>query len=305
MAALRADDPYGSIEGSLPPRYYIYPLRKDVALPLRQRPCFHFLGEFAVMTDENKKYNPFYHPDLHPDLDYYSQGGFIHTQPDLDTIIDIPEETTPSNDPKQLKEDLQEVADIMLSSVPISIAEPVNNIIKKLVDRLNIAFPSNYYVEDPPKKEYIAPEIITDNVNHIVEIPENTSSGIVNMPNLFPSAPNINLILEVPKTLVQIIQEDYQRDMIRLKEYYLQQLQMILQQYFNQMLTILAGIGLDSIDTITKDIDGESLIIPPNQSLEHCRDHLIRSQVRRKQRANLFRNCLLYTSDAADEVQLV
>ena len=109
------------------------------------------------------------------------------------------------------------------------------------------------------------------------------------MPNLFPSTLPVKLKLEVPKTLVQIIKESYNRDQIQLEQNYLQQLQLIMQRYFQQMITIMSDCGLSDINQLTEDFDGNYVKIPGGKSLEHLRDEIVRSQIVRNQKARLFK----------------
>ena len=109
------------------------------------------------------------------------------------------------------------------------------------------------------------------------------------MPSLFPSTLPIQLELETPKTLVQIIKDGYNKDQIQLEQNYLQQLQLIMQRYFQQMITTMSDCGLSDISQLTEDFDGNYVKIPPGQGLEHLRDEIVRSQIMRNQKARMFK----------------
>ena len=109
------------------------------------------------------------------------------------------------------------------------------------------------------------------------------------MPSLFPSAPPVNIKLEIPRTLVQLIQDDYNRDQIELGQYYTHQIRIIMQKYFQQMLTTMADCGLSDMNDLTDDFDGDYVNVPKGKNLEHLRDGVVRSQIIRNQKIRLFK----------------
>ena len=111
---------------------------------------------------------------------------------------------------------------------------------------------------------------------------------IQKLPDLFPAPTDITINFTVPKTLVQIIQEDYQKDTVDLHQYYLQKLQVIMQQYFQEMLTIMQECGVGNIEDLLKSFDGDVVTIP-NSDLAHLRDYIVRSQIVREQKNRYFK----------------
>ena len=109
------------------------------------------------------------------------------------------------------------------------------------------------------------------------------------VPSLFPSAPPVNIKLEIPRTLVQLIQDDYNRDQIELGQYYTHQIRIIMQKYFQQMLTAMADCGLSDMNDLTDDFDGDYVKVPKGKNLEHLRDGVVRSQIIRNQKIRLFK----------------
>lgn len=124
------------------------------------------------------------------------------------------------------------------------------------------------------------------NLPDINYFPENDPGDIVDLPNLFPGPTKIKVDLVEPRSLVDIAQGNYNEDRINLHEYYIQRLQTVLQHYFQQMITIMQDSGVSDLDALTQDFDGEKVKIP-NSNLAHLRDHIIRSQIQRTQKARL------------------
>ena len=105
----------------------------------------------------------------------------------------------------------------------------------------------------------------------------------IDVPNMYPNITNVVLDVVAPRTLVQIIQDNYARDTINLQNFYLQKLQLILQKYFQEMLTVMAECNVDDIDKLTQDFDGEYVTVgDPN--MRHLRDSVCRSQIMRDQK---------------------
>lgn len=116
--------------------------------------------------------------------------------------------------------------------------------------------------------------------------PEEDPGDVVDLPNLFPGPTKIKVDLVEPRSLVDIAQGNYNEDQINLHEYYIQRLQTVLQHYFQQMIMIMQDSGVSDLDALTQDFDGEKVKIP-NNNLAHLRDHIVRSQIQRTQKARL------------------
>ena len=132
----------------------------------------------------------------------------------------------------------------------------------------------------PPQEEETPEE------HHIYDIAEEVVDPTVKpieVPDMFPHITNVVLDVATPRTLVQIIQDNYARDTINLQNFYLQKLQLILQKYFQEMLTVMAECNVDDIDKLTMDFDGEYVTVgDPN--MRHLRDSVCRSQIMRDQK---------------------
>lgn len=110
----------------------------------------------------------------------------------------------------------------------------------------------------------------------------------IEIPNMFPNITNVVLDVVAPRSLVQIIQDNYARDTINLQNFYLQKLQLILQKYFQEMLTIMSECNVDDIDKLTQDFDGEYVVVG-DPDLRHLRDAVCRSQIMRDQKERFVR----------------
>lgn len=140
------------------------------------------------------------------------------------------------------------------------------------------------FTSDPKHTTHTVESGTTD--HHIYgtdEKPTTNGASPVEVPNMYPHITNVVLNIATPRTLVQIIQDNYARDTINLQNYYLQKLQLILQKYFQEMLTIMAECNIDDIDKLTQDFDGEYVTVgDPN--MRHLRDSVCRSQIMRDQK---------------------
>jgi hypothetical protein len=224
--------------------------------------------------EDSKKNDLLYVPVLKPDRTYRSDAEFIEeVEDDIPPIPDEPAKNTPA----QIYHDFEEVQDL-IPDFP-----EIKKSIELLKKRLMIAFPDGSTPE-PHKRDVIAPKSTKiPEINFISDIPKETNPGVNNLPNMFPSTTNIALKVVSPRTLVQIIQDGYDTDQVNLQNYYLQQLQLIIQKYFQEMLMVMAECGVENIDNLTKKFDGDTVeVSDPN--LGHLRDHIVRSQIIRDQK---------------------
>ena len=244
--------------------------------------------------------NLFYRPDLHPHREYGSEAVIPRTPPVNPDVPETPDIT------KELIEDFEQVIDI-IKAAPKGI-EVIVPSIRKLIRRLQVAFPNGYYGEEP-EKEVIGPgegEHVKKGTGGSEEIIYGTPkkqrklSGIGtnvykidkkigNLPNLFPAPTNIVINVVKPRSIVDIAVDRYRKDTIDLQKYYLNQLQTALQAYFHQMMMVMAETNLPSIDNLSMDYDGKAVKIPAGQNLEHLHDYIVRSQVMREQKTRLFK----------------
>ncbi len=139
--------------------------------------------------------------------------------------------------------------------------------------------------EPPPKKppKEGGGDIEEHRIHTIAEEVDTPVVKPIEVPNMFPNITNVVLNVVPPRSLVQIIQDNYARDTINLQNFYLQKLQLILQKYFQEMLTVMAECNVDDIDKLTQDFDGEYVTVgDPN--MRHLRDSVCRSQIMRDQK---------------------
>lgn len=227
------------------------------------------------MEDENKKV--LYRPSFGPDNQYDSDARFLRQQLENPNEALLDEE---QREPSDIIQDFKQIKELL----PDDVNFLGHAIIDKLIDRLHNRFPKGNSPK-PDDPVYETPkEIPTVDTNHIPVI-----EGHKDIPSLFSEPETINLRIEMPKTLVQLIQDDYNKDIIQLQEDYLERLQMIMRQYYQQMLMLVADSGVESVKELIQEFDGNAVVIPPGNSLEHCRDHIVRSQVVRKQKTRLFK----------------
>lgn len=236
------------------------------------------------MTDEYKN-DILYVPHTEPDRDYRSEGEFPPEE--RETVIPImPDpEPVPDDTPGKIIEDLGEVSEI-IQGLPEDL-QFLRPSIDRLVERIKVVWPDGTnppsttikYTPMPPKK--FTPIIRS--------IPLPDDPDIPDVPNGIPNLVPINIKMESPKTALKLVQDGYKSDTIRLTQYYLQQLQLIMQKYFQQMIAAMHDCHLDDIDNLTKDFDGNFVKVPSGKNLEHLRDFICRSQTERKQKSMLFR----------------
>ena len=227
------------------------------------------------MVDENK--NILYRPSFGPDNHYDSDARFLIQELENPNADVYDEE---QREPSDIIEDFKQIKELL----PDDVNFLGHAIIDKLIARLNNKFPKGKTPKPEEPKVEIPKEIPTVDTNHIPVI-----EGHKDIPSLFSEPETINLRIEMPKTLVQLIQDDYNKDIIQLQEDYLERLQMIMRQYYQQMLMLVADSGVESVKELIQEFDGNAVVIPPGNSLEHCRDHIVRSQIVRKQKTSLFK----------------
>ena len=237
------------------------------------------------MNQIDEKENILYRPQLEPGRKYDSDASFEHRkrkEPDITPYI--PEEKVV----EKLQKDMKELKRI-LTTVP-DVGVILNPTIEKLITRSKIAFPDG----EAPQKT-MPPEIPTE------VIPTTPFSNVTDpdiddpddefgeMPALFPEPSKVSITILAPRSKANIAYESYSKDSIDLQKNYLNKLQMLLHEYYQQMMMVMAQCNVSSIDNLTMDFDGKAVSVPVGSNLEHLRDEICRSQVERKQKINLFR----------------
>lgn len=234
--------------------------------------------------------NILYRPELGVKRHYETKGVFSQSHVDIDRIPDeIPDV---DHSPGKIKEDLKVIQNTFEHVLPKDVRFIGKSIIKKLIQRLDVISPDGKkHYEIPEPKEYAPKEVETIKTDFLSPDIEKRYSeskdSEVDFPALFPASSNVNIKLETPKSLVQIIQADYEADQLRLDEYYTAKLKLIFQDYIQQMLAIMTETGVSDMDILTQDFDGEAVVIPYGKNLEHCRDYIVRSQIMREQKTRL------------------
>ena len=243
------------------------------------------------MADTNEKDNLLYRPIMEPNLDWMSDGDFNRP----DTPLEIPDTPTIPDqfNPRRISEDLQEIIELFPAIPPgLQFLKPTIEKIKARIDYLypNGSDPKTY--PDAPKvvptkpdgtPDYNPPKIIPTGPTTHINIP-----NVQGIPPIFPDPPPLSISVKPPESIVDIVKTDYAKDQIHLDSFYTQRLQLVIQKYFQRILMSMADCGLENIDDITRNFDGEAVKIPPKKGLEHLRDHIVRSQVGRDQRERLF-----------------
>lgn len=232
---------------------------------------------------DEQKNNLLYIPELKPERDYLSDAEFTHKDQPLAPLPPDVDDT-----PAQIVEQFEELEGIM-NDLPEDL-QFLKKTVEKLKKRVNVVWPRGYQPKEPPiEYKPVTPKKLPDGVNHVGHIDKNDNPKLADLPELFPKKTMVNLQIGIPKTLVQLIQDKYRRDTLRLDKYYLQQLQLVLQRYFQQMLMAMAETGMEDITDLTKKFEGTQVKVPSGQGLEHLKDHIVRSQMIRDHKTRLFR----------------
>ena len=276
------------------------------------------------MQDINKN-NILYIPKVEPKRHYESEGKFKdkqldiieqkHTEePQKDIVSDLeevkelftylPKELlflTDSIDKiierQKIAEKLPDSNEQQNNQQHESNKKPISpNIIPDLIppEELNPVKP-NTPEELKPQVPDIIPDIIPDKIPPKEDKPIEPETSIdtggdelIDLPEFFPGPTNVSINFIPPKTLIQIAQDDFKRDTLDLNEYYLQKLQVVLQQYFQEMLTIAHECGIIDIRDLIRHFDGDAVQVQDG-NLVHLKDYIIRSQIARDQRTRLFK----------------
>lgn len=227
--------------------------------------------------------NILYRPVLEPERNYRSESLFDHTS-DI-TYPDVPET---EDQAEKLIDDLEELKNVV-SILPSELPEILTPTIDKLIRRIQVAFPDGYYGnEEETQKEVIDGgnnKTLTPIASDVFE----NKYSVPGLPCLFPKPTNIAVTVEVPRTIVNIAIARYKQDTIDLQKRYLTQLQNALQNYFHQLLMVMADANASTTEALTTDFDSKAVSVPSGKNLEHLKDYISRSQVVRKQKTNLFK----------------
>lgn len=257
-----------------------------------------------------------YIPDLEPERSYESRGTFAKSVDELikesTSETKIPDEywvpareteqTEPGDipdSPVQLVNDLEEVKELMPQPV-----DSITSSIDKIVDRIKIVFwdepeytpPSDDRNAFTYTSQAVKPKTVVtqddepklNNFNYVTTTVYDDEIKAKGIPDFFPPATNISISIELPKSLVEIAQSDYKKDTFNLNEHYLKQLQVVLQKYYQDALAAVHGCGASNIEDLLQDFDGEYVQVS-DPDLEHLRDHVVRSQIARKQMSRIFK----------------
>lgn len=232
------------------------------------------------MEDQDKD-RLLYHPDLHPEREYRSNAEFAH-----DTEITHPNPPDVPDQAKTIVDDFEELKEVM-KAAPKEI-QMITPTIDKLIQRNKIFFPKGYTGKEPEAQKEVVPgqpKKITFINDDILE----KKYSFTSLPNLFPKPTNIAIDIVKPRSIVNIAIDRYRKDTIDLQKYYLTRLQTALQNYFHQILMVMAETSIPNTDLLTMKFDGEAVKIPEGQNLEHLRDFICRSQVVRDQKSRFFK----------------
>ena len=237
---------------------------------------------------DDKRFNVLYKPELRPERNYRSEAEF--TVPPTPAVeISTPPEETPRDVVEQLKE-LEELAHGLPEGLEF-VAEVVNI----LERRAEVIATEIELEENIPEPETVGPQpgtIMTPkDVSPNIRIGTNVKTYIPTdptLPKIFPPPSNVVINVETPKTLVQISQDNYKKDQIDLQKYYLQNMRLVLQRYFQHQLTLMAELGISNIDMLTKKYDGE-MVSGVSANNKHLHDTIIRSQLQRDQKARYYK----------------
>lgn len=236
---------------------------------------------------DKEKENLLYRPILEPSKYYRSDADIEHLIEDIPESSPFEEEPEFDERPKEIQENLESIEDLVKRALPPQLRF-FGETIEKLHKRSKIVW-KNGKIPNRKKEEYKPPEYKSKEPFRKREITRDKYSVTKDVPSLFPSAPPVNIKLEMPRTLVQLIQDDYNRDQIELGQYYTHQIRIIMQKYFQQMLTTMADCGLSDMNDLTEDFDGDYVNVPKGKNLEHLRDGVVRSQIIRNQKIRLFK----------------
>lgn len=236
------------------------------------------------MADAESK-NLLYRPELEPNKNWQSDGAVSSAK-----VPNYPldNKSTTDDTPIKLKEDLIEIKELF-EALPDGV-QSFEPSIQKVADLIDKTWPDGTI--DTTDKTTIydtSQDKIPDSFFKQMELPGASEYTKLGLPSPFPTTTFLDIDIESPSDIVELINEAYEQDQIELDKNYIQKLQVIMQQYFQQLLTMKYESGVSAIDYLTEDFDGDSVEIPSGQDLEHLRDYICRSQITRKQKTRLFK----------------
>lgn len=231
------------------------------------------------------KENLLYRPHLEPEREYGSEALFSR---DDTTNPDPPPRKDKSIELIREFEELKNIISISPKGI-----QSIIPTIDKLIRRTQVAFPNGYYGDEPEtERENVPadrPPAEKPKIRAIGSTVYESKHKMAGLPNLFPKPTNIAINVAKPRSIVSIAVDKYRKDTVDLQRYYLNQMQMVLQAYFHQMLMVMAETNVPNLEALTADFDGKAVKIPAGKNLEHLRDYIVRSQIVREQKSRLFR----------------
>ena len=231
------------------------------------------------------KENLLYRPHLEPEREYGSEALFSR---DDTTNPDPPSRKDKSIELIREFEELKNIISISPKGI-----QSIIPTIDKLIRRTQVAFPNGYYGDEPETEREIVPAdrppAEKPKIRAIGSTVYESKHKMAGLPNLFPKPTNIAINVAKPRSIVSIAVDKYRKDTVDLQRYYLNQMQMVLQAYFHQMLMVMAETNVPNLEALTADFDGKAVKIPAGKNLEHLRDYIVRSQIVREQKSRLFR----------------
>ena len=240
------------------------------------------------MADKNR-YNLLYEPDLKPERNYRSEAVFPPPEPTPAVETNVPVNPTLP----EIIEDLKTLEDLA-GGLPEGL-KPVEEIVSILRQRAEVIQIEQTLLEEIPPDPIIGPEPetivpVTESIPEELKIGTNvleTIPEIPGIPQMFPPPSHVKINVQAPKTLVQLTQDAYTKDQIDLQKYYLQNMRLILQKYFQNQFALIGELGISEVDILTREYYGDNVTGVGTNS-QHLHDTVIRSQLARKQKAKYF-----------------
>lgn len=239
------------------------------------------------MNDIN---NIFYKPDIAAKKDYYSDGEILSATGKMPNDNNKNDESSVKDIEVTLKKSVGVIKRLysirnVIKILPVDIKNIITDIIEKIIcdeitKKNQIEENVNNGLQDEKHKNN---ETVYEG-----QIDQNEKNEITETLWPQPISPNIVITFIEPKSASEQAMEQYLRDSVDISEKFTNDMEMVLNEYLNQLLTVMSEIGLSNIQYLNYEYDGEQ-VSGFSFSEKHLHDSIVRSQTIIKEQTALFK----------------
>lgn len=225
------------------------------------------------------KYNVFYKPDISIERRYDTTGTIPHPlEPSRQDNVHKTENEDILSRAIKTQDDLLQIRKVLGLLPP-----KTNEILKDIIDKL--------IFQAEEEKEELGKIIEADKKEEESKNPEKPHGGIEEYPeepieekpesqNFWedPDPMDLDIKIIAVKDIGDLAYEQYLKDSTEIKEDFVNKMNYVIQEYLSPLLNMISEIGLDGVEYLNLDYEGESITgIQPND--KHVHDTIVRNQL--------------------------